>query len=192
MMSELRPKLAELFAYMDSTRAALIATAGGVNSSFAQMRPHDGTWSAREVLAHLAIVENGVVARMNASIAKAREAGIGPDLSGASFMNTLDRFAVAEPLTKWTAPARTISENAGTIDESLASLASSRERLKQTLIDSSDIDLHSMKSTHPALGDLDIYQWALFVAQHEERHRKQVERTLAEVTELAAECAPIV
>jgi hypothetical protein len=37
-----------------------------------------------------------------------------------------------------------------------------------------------------------MYQWALFVAQHEERHRRQMERTLADVTERAAECAPIV
>jgi hypothetical protein len=79
-----------------------------------------------------------------------------------------------------------------TVDDSLASLLMSRERLRDILIDNCDVDLSSIKRPHPLLRDLDMYQWALFVAQHEERHRRQIERTLAEVTERAAECAPIV
>jgi len=191
-MSEPRPKLAELFAYMDSTRAALVKTARGTNASFARIRPRDGAWSAQEVLAHLAIVENGVAARMAKAIAAARAEGIGPDVSDESFMHTLDAFRIADPDAKMSAPPRIIPENAGGIEESLTSLAASRELLKKTLIESSDIDLHSVKFPHPVLNEIDTFQWALFVAQHEERHRKQIERTLGEVTELAAECAPIV
>ena len=79
-----------------------------------------------------------------------------------------------------------------TIDDSLASLLMSRERLRDVLTENCDVDLASIKRPHPLLRDLDMYQWALFVAQHEERHRRQIERTLAEATERAAECAPIV
>lgn len=191
-MTELRPKLAELFAYMDTTRAALIATARGMNTSFAEMRPREGAWSPVEVLTHLAIVENGVAELVNKSIAKARAEGLGPDQSEESFMKSLDRFGVAETMEKLSAPGRVHPENPKSIDESLASLAVSRERLKSALREGSDMDLHSLKGPHPRLGELDVYQWALFVAQHEERHRRQMERTLDEVTELAAECAPIV
>jgi hypothetical protein len=60
------------------------------------------------------------------------------------------------------------------------------------IVENADVDLSAIKRPHPVLHDLDMYQWALFVAQHEERHRRQMERTLAQVTELAAECAPIV
>jgi hypothetical protein len=191
-MTELRPKLAELFAYMDSTRAALIATARGMSTSFAEMRPREGAWSPAEVLTHLAIVEHGVAELVNKSVAKARAEGLGPDLSEESFMRSLDKFGVAETMEKLSAPNRVHPENPKSIEESLASLAASRERLKSALADGSDMDLHSLKGPHPRLGELDVYQWALFVAQHEERHRRQMERTLDEVTELAAECAPIV
>ena len=191
-MTELRPKLAELFAYMDSTRAALIATARGMSTSFAEMRPREGAWSPAEVLTHLAIVEQGVAQLANKSIAKARAEGLGPDRSEESFMTSLDKFGVAETREKLSAPNRVHPENPKSIEESLTSLAASRERLKSALVDGSDLDLHSLKVPHPRLGELDVYQWALFVAQHEERHRRQMERTLDEVTELAAECAPIV
>ena len=94
-MTELRPKLAELFAYMDSTRAALIATARGMSASFAEMRPREGAWSPVEVLTHLAIVENGVAELVNKFVAKARAEGLGPDHSEESFMRSLDKFGVA-------------------------------------------------------------------------------------------------
>jgi hypothetical protein len=78
------------------------------------------------------------------------------------------------------------------VEESLTSLAQSRKELRSILIDNCDVDLSAIKRPHPLLRELDMYQWALFVAQHEVRHRRQMERTLAEVTERAAECAPIV
>ena len=191
-MNELKPKLTELFSYMDSTRAALMDCARNMNPSFAQIRPREGTWSASDNLAHLALVESFVAELIAKCVAKAREEGVGPDASGESFMNSLDKWRVPEPAMKIVAPERITPDGSKTVEESLASLGQSRERLKQVLIDSSDVDLAAIKRPHPLLRDLDMYQWALFVAQHEERHRRQMERTLAEVTELAAECAPIV
>jgi len=32
-------------------------------------------------------------------------------------------------------------------------------------------------------GELDLYQWLIFVGQHEGRHRKQIERTLKSIPE---------
>jgi hypothetical protein len=29
-------------------------------------------------------------------------------------------------------------------------------------------------ATHPRLGVIDVYQWALFIGQHEARHTRQV------------------
>ena len=191
-MPELRRKIAELFAYMDSTREALFTSAREMNASFASIRPRDGQWSAAENLAHLAMVERNVAEMMSRLTAGAREKGIGPDTSEESFIRSLDKWRVSEPLTKLAAPERIVPDQATTVAESVASLEQSRARLKQIILDNSDIDLAAVKRPHPVLQDIDMYQWALFVAQHEERHRKQMERTIAEVTERAAECAPIV
>ena len=191
-MPEMKQKVAELFTYMDSTRKALLDCAKNMNPSFARIRPHEGVWSAAENLAHLALVEHFVADMVTASIAKAREDGVPPDQSEESFMNTLDRFRVPEAVVRITARPSITPDPSKSVEESVAALERSRERLKKALIEGADVDLAAIKRPHPALHDLDMYQWALFTAQHEERHRRQMERTLDEVTELAAECAPIV
>lgn len=191
-MAELESKVAELFQYMDSTRAALLDDARTMNASFASIRPRAGEWSAVETLAHLALVESNITQLVTKTIARAREQGIGPDTSHASFMSSLDEWRVAEPLTKLAAPSRISPDEPGSVRASIESLERSRAELKSIILRNTDIDLHAVKRPHPILGELDMYQWALFVAQHEERHRKQMERALAQVTERAAECAPIV
>jgi len=191
-VAELQPKVAELFRYMDSTRAALLGDARAMNESFASIRPRTGEWSAVETLAHLALVESNVTQLVTKTIARAREHGVGPDTSHASFMSSLDEWRVAEPLTKLTAPSRIAPEEPESVRASIESLERSRAELKNIILRNTDIDLHAVKRAHPVLGELDMYQWALFVAQHEERHRKQMGRALAQVTERAAECAPIV
>lgn len=192
-MADLKPKLAELFQYMDRTRAALEETVRDMNTAFAEIKPRDGSWSAAQILAHLAIVEGRVVKMVKSTIDAARAAGnVGPDSSDARIVGTLDHFQVTEPVVKLSAPPTITPEGPKAVDDSLASLESSRAELKDLLIANADMDLHAIKRPHPVFSELDMYQWALFAAEHEERHRKQIERTLAEVTELAAESAPIV
>lgn len=191
-MTEMRRKIAELFEYMDATRASLLACARDMNESFAMIPPREGEWSAAQNLAHLALVESGVTAFMEKTIAAARVEGTGPDRSEDSFISSLDDWRVAEPLTKRTSPSRVAPDADKSVRESIESLVGTRARLKSIILENSDLDLHSIRREHPAVGVIDMYQWALFVAQHEERHRKQMERALAEVTERAAECAPIV
>ena len=191
-MPEMKQKLAELLAYMDEKRAELCATAGQINPAFASIRPRSGDWSAAEVVAHLALVEDGIGRLISKSIRKAREEGVGPDVSGDSLMSSLDEYRVIDNEVKLTAPSRITPTDPRPLEESLAALEQSRAKLRDALIAGSDLDLASIRQPHPVLGEINLYQWALFVAQHEERHRRQIERTLNEVTELAAECAPIV
>jgi hypothetical protein len=191
-MAELKPKLIELFEFMDATRASLVATVRDMNNAFAEMKPRDGSWSASEILAHLAIVESRVVKMMGNGIETARKEGVGPDTSDERIVGTLNHFGVVESTHKLKAPPSIVPERPEPIEKSLASLDESRTAMKKILVENQDIDLHSIKRPHPVLKELDMYQWALFAAEHEERHRRQIERTLSEVTELCAESAPIV
>ena len=191
-MPELSRKLSELLAYMDQTRAALLATAAQVGPSFASVRPRSGDWSAAQVLAHLALVEDGIGRLTSKAIKNAREEGVGPNNRDESIVASLDHFNVIENETRRVAPSSITPVEDRPIEDSLAALQQSRAKLREALIAADDVDLSSTKKPHPIMGDLNVYEWALFVAQHEERHRRQIERTLNEVTELAAECAPIV
>ena len=41
--------------------------------------------------------------------------------------------------------------------------------------------LGEIKHDHVVLGELDLYQWLIFLGQHEARHTKQIERTLKSI-----------
>ena len=69
------------------------------------------------------------------------------------------------------------------INEALAGLESSREALRAAAVAASGLSLGEIKHTHPFLGELDLYQWLIFVGQHEGRHKKQIERTLKSIPE---------
>lgn len=191
-MAEPNARLAEILTYLDNSRAALFATARSISSDLASIRPRSGEWSVEEILAHLALVENAIGRLVTSSIRKAREEGIGPDPSHSSLLSSLDQFRVPDSPKKLTAPTTIAPDAAVHVGQSLAALEQSREKLRQTLVDAADVNLSAIVRTHPALGELNLYQWALFVGQHEERHRRQMERTIDEVTERAAESAPIV
>jgi|SRR5687768_5027767 len=191
-MAEVRPRIAELLSFIDDARARLLETATQINPSFAAISPRDGAWSAAETLSHLAKVEEGVSWMVERSVQWARTNGIGPDPSDESLLGRLDSFTITDSPKKRIAPETVAPEGNVPIEQSLASLEASRRRLTEALIAGSDLDLSVVKRPHQAVGELDMYQWTLFVALHEERHRRQIERTVAEVTERAAECAPIV
>lgn len=191
-MAEVRPPLAELLVYMDESRARLMETVGGVNPSFAAIRPTSGSWSAAEVVAHLAKVEHGVARLIERSVEWARSHSVGPARSNESVMTRLDAFMLRAGGQKLAAPAFVTPESDVPLEQSVQSLIGSRRRIREALVGADDLDLTVVKRPHHLLGELDMYQWALFVAQHEERHRNQIERTMKEVTGRAAECAPIV
>jgi hypothetical protein len=77
------------------------------------------------------------------------------------------------------------------MEQAIAALEGSRRALHDALRDADGMNLGALKRQHPVFGELTLYQWALFVGQHEERHTRQIQRTLRDVTESAAESAPI-
>jgi hypothetical protein len=62
--------------------------------------------------------------------------------------------------------------------EALEGLDTSRQSLRAAAIAADGLALGEIKHTHPLLGELDLYQWLIFLGQHEARHKKQIERTL--------------
>ncbi len=188
----MQQRLSELFTYMDSTRERLLATVREINPTFAGVRPRGDSWSVEEIVAHLAIVEERISRLVADAVEWAKENDVGPATTDESVMSSLDEHSVVEPPVRKQAPKAVMPPEGRPIDESLGTLRDSRTRLRDALIAGDAFDMGKVKRPHASFGDLDVAQWALFVAQHEERHRRQIERTMDEVTELAAECAPIV
>jgi hypothetical protein len=184
-------RLAEILDYLEVARGRLLEAAQGVNPSFAEIRPRRGSWSVAEILMHLAMTE-GLTARIiSRSVSVGREQGVGPETSEESLLSSLDEFSVAESDKPLTTPERAIPPRDATMEQALEALDASRRALREALRDADGMDLGALTRQHPTLGELNIYQWALFIGQHEERHTLQIQRTLGDVTKSAAESAPI-
>jgi hypothetical protein len=67
------------------------------------------------------------------------------------------------------------------ISDAVEGLEGSREALPAAAVSANGLSIGEIKHTHPILGELDLYQWLIFVGQHEGRHRKQIERTLKSI-----------
>ena len=93
-----------------------------------------------------------------------------------SYSTALESAVMQAPVTVQPRPNIDISE-------ALEGLESSREALRAAVVSASGLSLGEIKHTHPILGELDLYQWLIFVGQHEGRHRKQIERTLKTIPE---------
>jgi uncharacterized damage-inducible protein DinB len=88
----------------------------------------------------------------------------------------LMRERASEPLKSSHVPTRSMSRN-----EALDALEQTRAQLFRVLDAARTIDLSAIKQQHPVLGELDLYQFLVFVARHEDRHRAQITRLRAQL-----------
>src|SRR5215203_6393438 len=173
-MAQLNRRLSEIITLLDTNRDALRGTIEGVNPAFATMRPRSDNWSAAEVVEHLAIVEDSISRLLAKLVRQARESGAPPVTSDESIISSLDKFRLTEVVQKIEAPPSLNPAKESQIEESFAILEKKRADLRETLLSSADLDLSGVKQAHRLFGELNVYQWAVFAAQHEERHRRQI------------------
>jgi hypothetical protein len=184
-------RLTEIIAYLDASRGRLLDSVAHVHPSFAEISPRDGVWSVAEILTHLALVEAGVAKLVARSVLWGKEKGVGPETSDESVLSSLDSFSLVERPRPLAAPERVTPPQDSRMDEALRSLADSRRALKDALAEGDGMDLAVISRPHPYFGDLNLYQWAVFIGKHEERHMHQIERALRDLGESAAESAPM-
>jgi hypothetical protein len=170
----MHPRLAELSAHLAQQRRTLLDVAFEIPGDSWQTRPDDGQWSVSEILEHLYRVDRNVAALLAKRVAKAREAGHPEETETSSVLGTLDQFRVSEVVSKLVAPEPvTPTENADreTVERLLAE---SRAALNAAIASGDGLALGAIKHTHLRFGELDLYQWMLFVAGHEKRHTAQL------------------
>lgn len=184
-------RLAEIVDYVELSRADLLKTANGVHPSYAGIRPRASAWCVAEILVHVAMVEGWVAKLVSRSVTLGKGQGVGAETSEESMLSSLDRFLVTDPRVPVMASERGVPPRDSTMGTALESLGASRRALREGIREADGMDLAALSRRHPILGDLNMYQWVLFVGQHDKRHAQQVERVLRDLTEGAAESAPI-
>jgi uncharacterized damage-inducible protein DinB len=169
----MHPRLAEIVKYVDDRRADLESAASGLPYERWSERPAADSWSVAQVFDHLHLSEAGIARLLAKRIARAKEAGVGPERSDESVLHELDFFPVVDG-PKRQAPEIVVPRPEARAPEVHDALRRSRGDLHAALREGDGLALGEVTATHPALGVINLYQWVLFVGQHEARHTRQV------------------
>ena len=176
-------RLAELSERLAAQRRVLLDVASAVPADRWQTRPSEDRWSVSEIFQHLHQVETGSAAVLAKRIARAREEGHPAENASDSVLGTLDHLRVSQLDQKLVAPERVQPMENPDRATAERRLAESRAALLAAMESGDGLALGEIRHTHPRFGELDLYQWCLFVAEHEKRHTQQLR-------EVAAQLAP--
>jgi hypothetical protein len=175
----MHPTLREIADLLDQTRAELLATWAAIDPDDRERRPAPDQWSPAELLEHLRLVEGGSTRLLARRLERAREAGLGPETASGSRLDALDRFGIAAGTARLVAPELVTPTGPVRAADAEAGLAETRAALRALLAAADGLALGEVRATHARFGDLDMYQWLVFLAQHERRHAAQLARMRA-------------
>ena len=150
------------------SRNALISATDGIRTEDWSKRPGEGQWSAAEVVAHVMMVEQTVIAAAERILKKQPKP--------ISFLGRLHLpIAMTERrVVRLKSPIPVSPELLGEKDAMLLELNRVREQTVALAKENASRDLRAYCWKHPFLGSLNPYEWLSFIASHEIRHEKQV------------------
>ena len=172
-------RILEVTAELDASRARLLASTASLSDTDFSFSPQADRWSIGELLHHLRLTEESVARVLQKLADRAEKTGLGPDPGTSSILHGLDRLHIETVVEKIVAGAAVVPTKGIPPRELREGLAGSRAALLKALGLCGRFDMTQMQFPHPVFGRLDAYQWTLFVAQHEERHRRQIESVKA-------------
>jgi hypothetical protein len=180
----MHPRLAELVDYAQLQRTELLRAVALVPETLRARPVVCSAWSVAEVLEHLHRVESGIARLVSRGIERARAGGAEVERDDSSVLGSLDAFALAQR-GSISAPEAVMPRGDLTATEALLALDGSRQSLVAAIRAGNGLALGAITYPHPILGTLNLYQWILFVGQHEARHADQVRRIAAELSSQA-------
>jgi uncharacterized damage-inducible protein DinB len=177
----MQARLEEVMTFVEEKRRELLQSIAGVPNDILRKRASTDGWSVAEILEHLRMVEGGVARLITKRAGQARADGLGEEKSTDSVLASLDEYGPELNRTLLKAPVHVQPRPDVDVSEALDGLRSSRDALRAAVVSADGLALAEIKHDHPILGELDLYQWLIFIGQHEVRHRKQIERTLKSI-----------
>jgi hypothetical protein len=177
----MHPRISELVDYVNTQRAALLAAASALPAERWGERPSPGRWSLNDLFEHLQIVEHSCARVMAKRAAEARAAGHPPETASSSMLGALDGQGLTDRRQKIEAPTRVAPTGTLSREQALEALERSRAELLEAIRLADGMALESVRSMHARLGEIDLYQWMLFVGQHEARHVEQAREIVGQL-----------
>jgi uncharacterized damage-inducible protein DinB len=171
----MHPRIAELLDYAQCQRVALFNAVSLIPEPLRERRADAETWSAAEVLEHLHRVESGIARLLTRSLDRAKAAGLESENEVGSVLTSLDELRLTDRSLRIRAPEPVMPRGELTAAQGMAALTESRQALISALGACDGLALGRITQAHPLLGPLNLYQWVLFVGQHEARHAGQLQ-----------------
>jgi hypothetical protein len=168
------PRVAELVDYVVRQRGVLLAAVSAVPEAQRDRRVTSDAWSVAGVLEHLHRVESGIARLLARSVERARASGVGAESEMSSLLGSLDSFGLTQRDRRMEAPGPVLPRGEYNASQALTALAASRTALLAAVGEGDGLALSEITYPHPLLGVLNLYQWVLFVGQHEARHAAQI------------------
>lgn len=173
-LSRMHPRLAELIQYAVRQRAELLSAVDDVPESGRDVKVDVSAWSVAEILEHLHRVEDGIARLLTRRVERARADGAPLEHEDGSLLSSLDVFRLPERSYAVAAPESVLPRGELTATAALGALADSRRALMDAASAANGLALGTITYAHPLMGSLTLYQWILFVGQHELRHARQI------------------
>lgn len=168
-MHELHPRVAEVVDLLKDSQLVMEAQLALMDDAKKNAPALDGRWSVAQHVEHLAIVEDGSGRLMSKLIKQIQVTGA-VETDDTSVLDSLDRYQVWNVGRRVEAPEWVRPRDGLTADEALARLATARERMIEALTKASGLALESATFPHPLVGPLNVYQWGIITAHHQQRH----------------------
>lgn len=175
----MQPRIAEVLLVLDRERAGVLSAASALPRERWAERATPERWSVTDILWHLQRIETNIAGLIVKRTTKAREEGHPTESDVSSILDSLDAMDVTNRSQLLTAPSSIAPTEVLESGAVLEMLDGSRDVMRKALAGADGLALGSIKHTHPVFGELDLYQWVLFVAQHERRHADQITETIA-------------
>jgi uncharacterized damage-inducible protein DinB len=164
-----------LLLYLAASRERLVETVDSLNNEQQRFRPARDRWSVADCVEHVAIVEREVFKKIQAVVGDAPKRQPCTSISDDAVLTGVSNRSARYASGREAMPARRGTD----FEALLRQFEAARERsLRFAAVTQSDLRSHSF--AHPQLGELDCYQWLLFLGAHAERHARQVEEVIAD------------
>lgn len=166
-------RLLEIDTFLAARRAEVLTAVASVPD------PEDitvpaGVWSVASIVDHLRLTENSVSKLLHVTVSRLPASARVPETETDSVLHRVDHSRLANRDRRSNAPSIVQPRTDLALDEALAGLEASRSALTNSMREADGIALGGFAYPHPMFGELDLYQWLVFVGLHESRHACQI------------------
>ncbi len=167
--------IADILAWHERANERFAAAVASVNDAQADFRAGENEWTIAEIAEHVHIVSGGML-RITHKLLKQAEADAKPAPADLSLDYT---FAGGNPPQKFQAPEAVCPKGGVSVPEALASIQTTLNGFAEIKARLEAVDLSEQTYRHPALGPISAYRWMILLGEHQDLHRRQVERIKA-------------